>query len=102
MISKKQKQILTFPYEEDNYGLICDGAIRTGKTIWCSISFILWAMSNFDGKNFGICSKTIGSARRNVIEPLMEIKYMKDNFKMEFIKTESLLKIRKGNKINYF
>jgi hypothetical protein len=76
MISKKQKQILTFPYEEDNYGLICDGAIRTGKTIWCSISFILWAMSNFSGRNFGICSKTIGTAIRNVINPLLEIKYL--------------------------
>ena len=102
MISKKQKQILTFPYEEDNYGLICDGAIRTGKTIWCSISFILWAMSNFSGRNFGICSKTIGTAIRNVINPILEIKYMKDNFQMKFVKTESLLTIKRGNKTNYF
>ena len=31
-----------------------------------SLSFVMWAMENFSGQNFGMCGKTIGSFRRNV------------------------------------
>lgn len=102
MISAKQYEILKFPYSSDYYALICDGAIRTGKTSWCSVSFILWSMSTFNGCNFGICSKTIGSATRNILKPLLGIKYLQDNFKMTYNKAESLLTIRKGSKVNYY
>ena len=39
--SPKQKQILTFPYESDYDALICDGAVRSGKTSIMSLSFVL-------------------------------------------------------------
>ena len=48
LISDKQQEILRFPYYDDYDAIICDGAIRSGKTIWCSISFVLWAMANFN------------------------------------------------------
>jgi len=51
-------------------GIIADGAIRSGKTLSMSLSYIMWAMYTFDGKNFGICGKTQGSLRRNVLVPL--------------------------------
>ena len=50
--------------------VICDGAVRSGKTLCMSISFVLWAMYSFEGKQFAICGKTIGSLRRNLVGTL--------------------------------
>ncbi len=52
-------------------GIICDGAVRSGKTMCMSASFILWAMSCFEGRSFALCGKTIVSLRRNIICELM-------------------------------
>lgn len=50
--------------------LICDGSVRSGKTISMTIGFIMWSMSCFDRQSFAICGKTIESLRRNVITPM--------------------------------
>lgn len=97
--SEKQKQILQFPYS-GKPALICDGAVRSGKTSVMSLSFILWAMGNFSGQNFGICGKTVISAERNVIRPLMQIKYLRDNFSMHF--ANHILTVFRGRKTNTF
>lgn len=47
--------------------IICDGSIRSGKTLTMSVGFILWAMCSFNHQKFAICGKTIESLRRNVI-----------------------------------
>jgi PBSX family phage terminase large subunit len=69
--SKKQKMILTWWIKgkspvADRDVLVADGAVRSGKTLTMSLSFILWAMSDFKYKNFGMAGKTIGSFKRNV------------------------------------
>lgn len=102
LISDKQQEILRFPYYDDYDAIICDGAIRSGKTIWCSISFVLWAMANFNECNFAICGKTIGSATRNVIKPLRKVKYMRKQFDMHYSSKEALLTIKRNGKVNYF
>lgn len=51
-------------------GIICDGAVRSGKTVAMSVGFLLWSMTCFHGQTFGICGKTIESLRRNVITQL--------------------------------
>ncbi|MEG1993536.1 MAG: PBSX family phage terminase large subunit, partial [Oscillospiraceae bacterium] len=71
--SKKQMAVLTWwcgksPHKDKN-AIICDGAVRSGKTLCMSISFVLWSMSVFDGESFAFCGKTISSLRRNVITP---------------------------------
>ena len=73
-LSKKQLKIMSWwcdgsPYK-DYDGVIADGAVRSGKTISIAPSFVLWAMTNFDGVDFALCGKTIGSLRRNVINTL--------------------------------
>jgi hypothetical protein len=95
-------EILKFPYYEEYDALICDGAVRSGKTIWDIISFVIWSMSNFKEQNFAICGKTIASAVRNVVKPLMKVKYMRDNFTMHYNKLESLLVVTRGKKKNYY
>ena len=51
-------------------GIICDGSIRSGKTVCMGFSYVLWAMHSFDGCNFAIAGKTVGSVRRNVTADL--------------------------------
>lgn len=64
--SRKQKQVLTWWCKEspvhDMDGVIADGAIRSGKTISMSLSFVMWAMSTFTGQNFAMCGKTISTS----------------------------------------
>lgn len=54
----------------DRDGIICDGSIRSGKTLAMSVGFILWAMREFDGCKFALCGKTIEALRRNVVSLL--------------------------------
>jgi len=69
--SQKQRKVLNWWCDnspvKDYDGIIADGAIRSGKTVSMSLSFVLWAMSTFSGQNFAMCGKTIGSFRRNVL-----------------------------------
>ena len=48
-------------------GILCDGAIRSGKTLSMVTGFFLWSMARFHGQVFGICGKTIASLRRNMV-----------------------------------
>ena len=69
------KQIITLnwwtaPDADMIDGIVCDGAIRSGKTMSMSLGFILWSMITFQDENFALCGKTIQSLRRNVIKPL--------------------------------
>ncbi len=75
--SKKQLTALCWwcdnsPYKKYD-ALICDGAIRSGKTLCMSISFVTWAMKSFSDTSFAICGKTIASLRRNLITPIIPI-----------------------------
>lgn len=58
--------------EYRNYdAIICDGAVRSGKTLSMSIGFVSWSMTNFKNGSFAFCGKTITSLKRNVITPLI-------------------------------
>lgn len=103
--SKKQLKVLTWwcdtsPYKEKN-GVICDGAVRSGKTLCMSISFISWAFYNFCDTSFAICGKTISSLRRNVITPLIP-NLLSLGFKCDYKISRNLLEIEKGNNKNRF
>lgn len=51
--------------------LVCDGAVRSGKTLAMGLGFFLWAMSCFSGRRFALCGKTRGGVRRNVVEEVL-------------------------------
>ena len=72
--SKKQLAVLRWWCGEGAGcdGIICDGAVRSGKTLCMSVSFVSWAMAKFCAGSFAICGKTIRSVKRNVIVPLFE------------------------------
>ena len=70
---EKQIQTLTWWMDEETAdcdGIICDGSIRSGKTLAMSVGFIWWAMTMFDGCKFALCGKTIEALRRNVVSLL--------------------------------
>lgn len=53
--------------------VICDGAVRSGKTLCMSVSFVTWAFSAFSDSSFALCGKTIASLRRNVVTVILPI-----------------------------
>ena len=73
--SEKQRTVLTWWVPGGEYAgkdaIVCDGAVRSGKTLAMGLGFFLWAQSCFDGKTFGVCGKTIASLRRNVLSEIM-------------------------------
>lgn len=103
--SVKQKQILTWWADgsavKDYDGIVADGSIRSGKTLSMSLSFVLWAMESFNGQNFGMSGKTIGSFRRNVLAGL-KVMLASFGYSLKDSRSENLITISKGNTENYF
>ena len=97
--SPKQAEILRFAYNDEET-LICDGAVRSGKTIVMSLAFVLWAMSNFDKCNFAICGKTVSNAERNILRPFQQIEGMP--FTLQYKISNRMLTVKCGTKENYF
>lgn len=100
--SDKQIIVLNWwsnPDYADNDALICDGAVRSGKTFCMSLSFMLWLSYCFNEKSFAICGKTIRSARRNIIVPVLPVlKSM--GFKIIEKISENLLTVEYKGKVN--
>ena len=51
--------------------VICDGAVRSGKTLFLGIGFAAWAGRSFHGKAFALCGRTIRSLKRNLLNTLL-------------------------------
>lgn len=101
-ISDKQKKILAFPYS--NYdAIICDGAVRSGKTSIETWAFVKWAMESFDNQRFGICGKTVDSAQKNIIVPFISMTLAKEIYTLKWRRADKVLEvISKDGKRNYF
>lgn len=72
--SEKQKRAMLWwrrKHDRDYDAIICDGAVRSGKTLSMAMGFFLWAMSRFDGCRFGLCGRTRNSLYRNVLEDVL-------------------------------
>ncbi len=103
--SKKQLRVLTWWCRGSSVstksGLICDGAVRSGKTLCMSLSFISWSFYAFSDTSFALCGKTISSLRRNVVTPLLPI--LKSlGFEVCDKVSKNILTIRRGNAENRF
>ena len=71
-LSPKQKRVMTWWKSRKKWdAVICDGAVRSGKTACLGLSFFCWAMERFDGKAFALCGKTVGAVRRNLLRELL-------------------------------
>lgn len=100
-ISRKQFQIMAFPYT-DYDALICDGAVRSGKTSFMMWSFVDWAMRIFDGHRFGICGRTVDSCTKNIIVPFTTMSKAKEEYRIRWRRADKVLEVTCGDKTNYF
>lgn len=82
-------------------GIICDGAIRSGKTSCMGLSFVFWASISFDKCAFAFCGKTIGSLRRNMLAELVP-KLREMDFAVTENSSKNYLDITYGNNTNRF
>ena len=105
VFSPKQRTVLTWwvpgnaNFEKE--AIVCDGAVRSGKTLAMGLSFFLWAQTCFDGKKFGVCGKTIASLRRNVLsEILPRLTQLGMHWKEK--RSENLLTVRFRGRENQF
>ena len=101
MISTKQKKILAFSYS-DYDALICDGAVRSGKTSIMTVAFIDWAMREFDGQRFGLCGKTVDSCTKNLVIPYISLSYAKKKYTLRWRRSDKILEVSCGRVKNYF
>lgn len=101
MISPKQRKILAFPYSKYD-AIICDGAVRSGKTSIMVWAFVDWAMRTFDGQRFGICGRTVDSAAKNIIVPFISMALAKERYTMRWRRADKVLEVRRGTTTNSF
>ena len=101
MISKKQKKILAFPYSRYD-ALICDGAVRSGKTSIMMWAFVRWAMENFSGQRFGVCGRTVDSCTKNIVVPFTAMSLAKERYIIRWRRGDKVMEVRRGAVTNYF
>ncbi len=102
-LSRKQKTAMLWwcsPGSEDFDAIICDGAIRSGKTLSLTVGFVMWSMTAFDGQVFAMCGKTIESLRRNVTNLMPQ--WLGGAFEITEKRTEHCLRIRRGEVENTY
>lgn len=101
MISPKQAKILAFPYSKYD-ALICDGAVRSGKTSIMMWAFVRWAMENFSGQRFGVCGRTVDSCTKNIIVPFTAMSLAKERYIIRWRRGDKVMEVRCGAVTNYF
>jgi PBSX family phage terminase large subunit len=104
-LSHRQTQVLTWwcsssPWTQRDC-IICDGAVRSGKTLCMSLSFVCWAMRAFHGRQLAFCGKSIGSVRRNLTEPLLPL-LREFGFSYQEKRSENRIEISFGARQNTF
>lgn len=103
--SEKQLKLLCWWCQDSPYknrdAVICDGAVRSGKTVCMSLSFIFWAFYRFNDTSFALCGKTIMGLRRNVLTPLLPL-LSQLGFTCKEQVSKHYLEISKGERTNRF
>lgn len=103
--SKKQMKVLCWWLPESPFSsrdaVICDGAVRSGKTLCMSVSFVTWAFSAFSDSSFALCGKTIASLRRNVVTVILPI-LRELGFECNEKYSRNLIEITRSGRMNRF
>lgn len=98
--SPKQRQVMLW-WQKNYDAIICDGAVRSGKTFCMGVAFLLWAMTCFHGRQFALCGKTIGALRRNLLyDALPEVERV--GVRREERRSENSFTLRWGGRSNRF
>ena len=101
--SKRQKLALSWwnqPGSREMDGILCDGAVRSGKTMALTCGFFLWSMTRFRGQVFALCGKTVSALRRNLILPLGD--WLGGMMQISENRAENKLTVRLGDRVNTY
>lgn len=102
-LSPKQLKSMLWWAQKDTHNydaIVCDGSVRSGKTMSMSIGFVFWSGRNFDGENLAFCGKTIDSLKRNVITPLQ--KWLEGVAKLKINLSKNYMDITFGTNTNRY
>ena len=103
--SPKQKRVMCWwgPRSADRHydAIICDGAVRSGKTLCMGLSFVCWAMASFRGAQFAFCGKSVVSLRRNLLQELTST-LEELGFRCRERRSENLVVIGRNGRENRF
>lgn len=97
--SPKQRKL--FQWWNDYDAVICDGAVRSGKSFAMGVAFFLWAMSCYRGQQFGLCATTQNGVRRNLLTPVVPV-LREMGFQVEEQFSRGQLVVRQGRRSNTF
>lgn len=81
-------------------GILCHGAVRSGKTMALTCGFFLWSMATFDDQVFALCGKTVGSLRRNLLMPMQG--WLGGMFRIRENRAENKLTVFLGKRKNTY
>lgn len=101
--SKRQLLAMTWwnrPGLKEYDGVICDGAVRSGKTVCMADGFFIWSMTEFRNEAFAICGRSIASLRRNIISNLGE--WLGGLFSIRDNRSENKLTVRYKDRENVY
>lgn len=101
--SRRQRMTLLW-WKTDKFkdydGIICDGSIRSGKTVSMALGFLMWSMSTYEDQCFAICGRTIEALRRNVIVHLPT--WLEGVFEITEKRAENKLIVKCGDRTNTY
>lgn len=99
--SRRQRQALLWWNNSRHDGIICHGAVRSGKTTACALGFVLWATCSFDRRDFAICGKSRAAVRRNLVAPTLDL-LRRFGFTVEEHISSASFTVRFGGRSNIF
>lgn len=80
---------------------LTDDFIITHNTVCMSLSFVLFVMNNFNQCDAGMCGKTVGTFKKNVLAPLKQMLLALDYDFIEY-RNDNILQVMKNDVVNYF
>lgn len=104
VFSEQQRRALNWWRDETEGAkdaVICDGAVRSGKTLALGLSFFLWATASFENRQFALCGKTVESVRRNLLVSVLPV-LASLGFTWEEKRSRNLLLVSLGGRENSF
>ena len=99
--SRQQRRAMTWWRTGEEQAVICDGAVRSGKTLAIGLGFFLWATVSFRGKDFVLCGRSVGAVRRNLLGQVGSV-LRKMGFTWEEKVSQSWIRVGLGERTNTF
>jgi len=101
--SRQQLRVINwwYPPSEDSrrHAIICDGAVRSGKTMVMFLSFVAWANYYFGDTSFALCGRSVEAVRRNLVTPYMPV-LRNIGFLFRERHSENMIEVTRGGATN--